>query len=310
MSNATVTPGGGSLTAPDGNMRGILLVLGAFLVFAVQDAITKQLTQSLSVPQILVIRYFAFAMFVTWWAARRIGLKQAIGSKRPVMQVLRSLLIVLEIGIFAYGIRYIPLADMHSIFAAAPLIVTALSVPLLREPVGFRRWAAVIVGFAGVLIILRPGMGVMHPAAIYGLIAAGMFALYIILTRKVSAGDKSETSIFYMGWTGFIASALVGPFFWEWPSQESWILLACLSCTSIAGHILFTMALEAAPAAILQPFQYSVLVWAAILGILVFGDYPDTWTIVGAVIVVASGIYTVYRERVRKSKVVRPPPRP
>lgn len=291
-------------------MRGIVLVLCAFFVFAVQDAITKHLTVSMSVPQILMLRYVAFAAFVTWWAHRRIGLKQAIGSKRPVMQVFRSLLILMEIGIFAYGIRYIPLADMHAIFAAAPLIVTALSVPLLREPVGIRRWAAVIVGFVGVLVILRPGMGVMHPAAIYGLLAAAMFALYIILTRKVAAGDRSETSIFYMAWTGLIASAIIGPFFWEWPSPESWLLLACLSCTSIAGHILFTMALESAPAAILQPFQYSVLVWAAILGVVVFGDIPDTWTIAGALIVVASGIYTVYRERVRKSPTRRLPPRP
>lgn len=279
-------------------------------MFAVQDAITKHLTVSMSVPQILMLRYIAFAAFVTWWAHRRIGLKRAIGSKRPVLQIFRSLLIVLEIGIFAFGIRYIPLADMHAIFAVAPLIVTALSVPLLREPVGIRRWAAVIVGFAGVLVILRPGMGVMHPAAIYGLLAAAMFALYIVLTRKVAAGDRSETSIFYMGWTGLVASAIVGPFFWEWPSQESWLLLACLSCTSIAGHILFTMALESAPAAILQPFQYSVLVWAAILGVIVFGDIPDTWTIAGALIVVASGIYTVYRERVRKSPTRRLPPRP
>lgn len=298
---------GGSADPGDGNLRGIVLVLAAFFVFAVQDAITKQLTQSLAVPQILLIRYVAFAAFVTWWAARRIGLKQAIGSKRPVLQIFRSLLIVLEIGIFAYGVQYIPLADMHAVFAAAPLIVTALSVPLLREPVGVRRWAAVIVGFGGVLIILRPGMGVMHPAAIYSLIAAAMFALYIILTRKVSAGDKSETSIFYMGWTGLIASAVVGPFFWETPDQSTWILLLCLSCTSIAGHILFTMALEAAPAAILQPFQYSVLVWAAILGIVIFGDIPDTLTIVGALIVAASGIYTVYRERVRMKKIVQPP---
>lgn len=291
-------------------MRGILLVLCAFFVFAVQDAVTKYLTVSMAVPQILMIRYIAFAVFVTWWAHRRIGLRKAIASKRPVMQIFRSLLILAEIGVFAYGIRYIPLADMHAIFAAAPLIVTALSVPMLKEPVGIRRWAAVIVGFAGVLIILRPGMGVMHPAAIYGLIAAGMFALYIILTRKVAAGDKSETSIFYMAWAGLVASAVIGPFFWEWPSQESWILLLCLSCTSIVGHILFIMALEAAPAAVLQPFQYSVLVWAALLGILIFGDFPDLWTIIGAMIVVASGVYTVYRERIRKSPTRKLPPRP
>jgi len=300
--NATPPSAAGPNASPDmslGNGRGIALVLGAFLVFGIQDGITKHITQSIDVAQMLLVRFGVFALFVTFWVSRRRGIRTTMASKRPVFQIFRSALILAEIGIFATALKFLPLADVHSIFAAAPLIVTALSVPLLGEPVGPRRWAAVLVGFCGVLVILRPGMGVIEPAALLALLAGFMFALYIVLTRKVSAVDSTDTSLFYMGWTGFVIMAMIGPFYWQWPDLNGWLFLGALSLTSIVGHMLFTMALEASPAAILQPFQYSVLVWAALIGFFAFGDIPDFWTIIGASVVVASGLYTIYRERVR-----------
>lgn len=281
------------------NGRGILLVIGAFAVFGVQDGLTKHIAQSVDVTQMLLVRFTVFAAFVTYWVHRRSSVRVAVRSKRPVFQVFRSALILAEIGVFVIAVKTLPLADTHAIFASAPLIVTALSVPLLGEPVGARRWAAVCVGFLGVLVILRPGLGVMQPEALLALLAGFMFALYIVLTRKISRVDSTDTSILYMGWTGFAIMAVIGPFYWRWPTPEEWMFLAFLSTTSIIGHILFTMALEAAPAAVLQPFQYTVLVWATVIGLVIFDDVPDTLTIAGAAIVVASGLYTIYRERVR-----------
>ena len=288
------------------NGRGIVLVLCAFFVFGIQDGLTKHVTQSISISQMLLVRFAVFAAFITLWVHRRGGVRAAARSKRPFSQIVRSSLLLAEIGVFAYALKFLPIADVHSVFAAAPLIVTALSAPLLGEPVGPRRWAAVLVGFMGVLVILRPGTGAIEPAALVALGAAFMFALYIIMTRKISTVDSSETSLFYLGWTGFAIMAVIGPFYWEWPDLDGWIFLLALSIAAIVGHTLFTMALQAAPAAVLQPFQYSVLVWAALIGFFVFGDFPDHWTIAGAAVVVASGLYTIYRERVLSKQGKKP----
>jgi len=176
----------------------------------------------------------------------------------------------------------------------------------LREAVGFRRWAAVIVGFIGVLIILRPGLETLKPGALLALATAAMFAGYHVLTRLASAYDDSETSLVYMALTGAVVMTVIGPFFWVAPSLADWGWLFLLSCTAATGHILLIKALEAAPAAILQPFNYTMLVFATAIGYLVFGNLPDLWTIVGACVVVASGLYTIYRERVRAASMSPP----
>lgn len=296
MTHVAPLPGAG---LPSQSVNGILLMLLAVFTFATQDAISKHLGVIYSPAQILMVRFIAFFAFALWFAHRRGGIMRSFMSKRPVLQVIRCTLLVVEIGIFVYVVARIPLADLHALFAVAPLMVTALSVPLLGEPVGIRRWAAVIVGFGGVLIILRPGLGVMDPVAPLALIGAFMFALYVILTRMLSRVDRSDTSLVYLGLVGAVGCSIVGPFTWIWPDPWGWFWLITLSVTAIIGHTLFILALEAASPATLQPFQYTVLIWGAVIGYVIFGDFPDNATILGAAIVTASGLYTFYRERVR-----------
>ncbi|MHC8508400.1 MAG: DMT family transporter [Rhodospirillales bacterium] len=287
-----------------GIKRGMMLAVVAFMVFGAQDGLTKHLVQTAEVAELLVVRFVAFAVFVTWWIHRRSGLKRAMKSRRPWLQIARSALLVGEIAVFATAVRHMPLADMHAVFAAAPLIVTALAAPMLGEQVGPRRWAAVAAGFVGVLIILRPGAGVMAPGALMALVAAAFFALYVVMTRMAGRTDTTDTSVLYLGWTAAAVTLAVCPFYWTGPSPADLVLMGCLAVSGVIGHVLFIMALEAAPAAVLQPFQYTVLVWAAMIGFFVWGDAPDAMTVLGAGVVVASGLYTLYRERVRGVKRV------
>ena len=295
-----------STSTDSSSVRGIVLMLLAVFIFASQDGITKTLIGQYSAPQILLVRFAAFAVFVTVWVARRGGGKKAAATRRPVLQVVRCLLIAVEIGLFAWIVHYMPLADVHALFSSAPLMITALAVPILGEVVGIRRWTAVGVGFIGVLIILRPGVTAVQPVAMLVLLGALMFSLYVVLTMLVSRSDSSETSLFYMAWVGLVFSAAVGPFYWTWPDAEGWFWLMALACTSITGHVLFVMALKEAPAAVLQPYQYTILVWAAIFGFVFFGDIPDLPTVIGASVIVASGLYTLYREQIVGRRVTAP----
>jgi drug/metabolite transporter (DMT)-like permease len=182
-----------------------------------------------------------------------------------------------------------------------PLLVTALSVPLLGERVGIRRWSAIGVAFAGMLIILRPGLATVHPMALVALLCASMFALYQILTRIVSRDDSPMTTLFYTALVGVIGLTIIGPFYWTWPDPAGWALFGLVALLGSSGHFLLIKALQLAPASVLQPYSYTMLIWATIVGFLVFGNLPDLATVVGAAIIAASGIYTFARERQRQS---------
>lgn len=290
----------------DNPTLGITLVVGAMLIFATQDAITKGLADSYSTPQILWVRFVFYAAFALAFSLRKKPLRECLRSERPWLQILRSLLILAEIGAFIVAIRTLSLAEIHSLLATFPLMVTAIAAFFLREAVGIRRWAAVLVGFCGVLVILRPGFEELKPGVLVALLTALLFAAYNVLTRVVSRHDDSETSLTYMALIGAAVMTAIGPFFWTWPTLADWGWLLLLSCTAATGHMLLIKALEAAPASVLQPFNYTLLVFATIIGYLVFDNLPDSWTVVGAGIVVASGLYTIYRERVRGAK--RPVP--
>ncbi|MEQ8443474.1 MAG: DMT family transporter [Alphaproteobacteria bacterium] len=290
----------------DNPSRGIALVVMATFIFACQDAVTKHLAQTYDIPQIIWVRFLFFAVFAMALSGWNKPLKQVVRAKRPVLQVIRSLIIVFEILAFVYAVRVLSLAETHALFASFPLIVTALSALFLKEDVGIRRWAAVLAGFVGVLIIIRPGFGVFQLEAIVALVTAFMFALYHVITRVVSAEDGSDTSLLYMAVIGAAVTTAIGPFFWTEPTPEAWRYLALLSLTGAIGHMLLIKALECAPASTLQPFNYTLLVWATVMGYLVFGNLPDVWTVVGGSVVVASGLYTIYRERIRH---VPEPPR-
>lgn len=281
---------------------GIALIVSAMFIFAVQDGITKHLATTYAAPQILWIRFSFFVLFALVYSMRTKPLRACLSSNAPVLQIIRSLVIVAEIGIFILAVRHLPLAETHALFASFPLMVTAIAAIFLKEAVGIRRWSAIIVGFVGVLIILRPGTDAIAPAALLALLCAFMFAGYQVITRLVSKYDDSETSITYMAVVGLVTMTALGPFFWKTPDADGWTWLLILAVTATLGHFLLIKALEFAPASLLQPFNFTLLVFASTVGYFAFGDVPDAWTVVGAIVIVSSGIYTVLRERKRGTK--------
>lgn len=286
---------------------GIALIIFAMLVFALQDGITKHLATTYAAPQILWIRFSFFVVFALVYSMRTKPLRSCLTSNVPVLQIIRSLLIVAEIGFFILAVRHLQLAETHALFATFPLMATAIAALFLKEPVGIRRWSAIIVGLMGVIIILRPGAAVIAPAALIALLCAFMFAGYQVITRLVSKFDDSETSVTYMAVVGLIAMTALGPFFWKTPDAEGWKWLLLLALTAALGHFLLIKALEFAPASLLQPFNFTLLVFASTVGYFAFGNVPDMWTVLGAIVIVGSGIYTVHRERMRG---IKPPDQP
>ena len=284
--------------------QGIVLILVAMLVLGAQDALIKTLTVDYSAPQILWIRAFFFTLFAMALVGSRRPLRASFRSARPGLQIVRSLMLVLDMLLFVIAVSLMPLADAHAIMATFPLMVTALSAVMLSEHVGVRRWAAVAAGFFGVLIMLRPGLTIVQPGALVALAAAVFFALYNVMTRMVARHDSSETSLLYAAVVGFISMSAIGPFFWTWPTTEAWIKFGIIAASGTFAHFLLIRALQAAPASVLQPFNYVLLVWATVLGLIVFGEFPDAWTIAGSVVVVASGLYVIYRER-RQERAMR-----
>ena len=284
----------------DNATLGITLVISAMFIFATQDAITKTLAETYSAPQILWVRFVFYAVFALAFSMRKRPLKYCLKSNAPWLQIARSLLIVAEIAMFIVSIRYLSLAEMHALLATFPLMVTAIAALFLREPVGIRRWSAVFAGFIGVLIIIRPGIIELKPGVLLALVTALMFAGYNVMTRLVAKYDDGETSTVYMAVVGAVAMMVIGPFYWQPVPLMDWLWLICLSFTAAAGHFLLIKALEAAPASTLQPFNYTLLVFATVIGYIFFDNLPDVWTVMGASVVVGSGLYTIYREGIRK----------
>jgi drug/metabolite transporter (DMT)-like permease len=276
--------------------QGIVCALAAWLLFAGMDAGSKLLAEQYSIIQILWVRFVSLVVIAAWLARRRGG-RDALRTRHFWLQSLRSVLLVIEIGLFIRTITVLPLADAHAILAVTPLIVTALSVPLLGEQVGIRRWSAIAVAFVGVLIILRPGLGVVHPIALLALLCSLMFGLYQILTRIVGRVDPPLTTLFYTALVGVGGLTLIVPFYWTTPDVAGWALFDLVAALGASGHFLLIKALQLAPASTLQPFSYTILIWATLVGFLVFGNLPDLLTVVGALIVTSSGIYSFARER-------------
>lgn len=276
-------------------------------IFAGQDAVSRHLGQRYSVMSVVMIRYWAFAIFVVALAAARPGgLRAAVRSKRPGLQVFRSVLLAAEIVITVISFVVLGLIGTHAIFAVFPLLVAALAGPVLGEPVGWRRKVAIGIGLVGVLVILRPGFHVFSPQAVIPLVAAFMFALYSLQTRMVARWDSANTSFFYTGVAGAIAITLVAPFWWTpirgW-ADWGWMGLLCF--TSILGHFLLIKVYEVAEAGTVQPFAYFQLVFVTILAVTLFGERPAVWTVAGAALILAAGLYTVLREA-RLARARRP----
>ena len=291
-------PAGGSPieAAP---LAGIGLIVLACLSFSFLDATAKYLIETVPTLQIVWLRFvshviLSFFLFRVWKTP------SLLKTKRPVLQIVRSFCL-LGITIFNFlAVRYLQLAETTAIMFAAPFVITALAGPMLGEWAGTRRWIAIVVGFLGVLIVTQPGLGNMHWAAIYSVVSMAFYALYAILTRQLTGTDSSAGMLIISGIVAAIAMAPAGVAVWDTPPDMwTWILLLAPGVFGGGGHYLFIMAHRIAPAPVLAPFIYTQIVWMIALGFLVFGDVPTISTLVGAAIVVGSGLYILYRERVR-----------
>ena len=277
---------------------GILYMIATTFVFAVQDGISRHLAGEYNVLMIVMIRYWFFAAFVIAIARRQAGsIKAAAATKQPALQIFRGLLLGAESCVMVTGFVLLGLVESHAIFASYPLIVAALSGPILGEAVGWRRWAAIGVGFIGVLIILQPGITVFAPAAIVPLIAALMFALYSLLTRYAARKDTAATSFFWTGTVGAVLLTAIGISSWEPMTAPDWAWMLALCITGALGHFLLIKCYEVAEASAVQPFAYLQLVFASTIGIIVFSEVLELHVAVGAGLVIASGLFTVWRAR-------------
>ena len=277
---------------------GILLMIITTIVFASQDGLSKYLATEYNVYMVVMIRYWFFAAFVISMSSRRTGgIKRVAKTKSPILQIFRSVILVAEMCITILAFTLLGLAETHAIFASYPLIIAMLSGPILGEYVGWRRWLAISIGFIGILIILNPGNGIFSPYALVPLAGAILFALYGLLTRYVGQYDNSSTSFFWTGVVGSLAMTVVGLNFWDPVSKSDWSIMLLLSASGVVGHYLLIKCYEVAEASAVQPFAYLQLIWASMIGIIIFGEQITTNVLIGACIIVGAGLFTLWRER-------------
>ena len=274
--------------------------------FSCLDTTGKWLNHHMDTTQVVWARYF-FAFALTLLISNPIGRPSPVTTSRPFLQVGRSALLLLSTALNLFALRWLQLDEALSIIFATPFLVALLSVPLLGEKVGWRRWAAILVGFFGVLVVARPGFGGMHPAALLSLGGTFCYAFYVIATRVLSRTDSSETTQFYTNLVGAVIMTLLVPFVWQtpdsWPTAGLMVLIGALGG---GGHFLLILAHRRAPASTLAPFIYTQMIWTTALGFIVFRDVPHTWTVVGGLIVIASGLYLLHRETVRRAEPSAP----
>jgi drug/metabolite transporter (DMT)-like permease len=277
---------------------GILLMCLTSFVFAMQDGISAHLARNYNVWMVVTIRFWFFALFAIALVARQPGgLGVALRSRMPVLQVLRGVLLIVEICVMVLAFVKVGLLATQSLFISYPLMVAALSGPILGEKVGWRRWLAIVVGFVGVIVILNPGGAVFTPWAVVPLAAAILFAIYALLTRYVARTDAALTSFL---WTGVVAAILITPvglWMWEPMSPADWGWMGLLCCTASASHFMMIKAFELAEAGDVQPFALLQLVFVAGLAVIVFDETLETRVIVGTVMVVGAALFTLLRAR-------------
>ena len=297
-SRQILTPGAGE-RASDDPARGIAIMAMGVAVFAVTDGLVKHAATEFEPLQVVWCRYAFHTLFlvpaiVSRWSRRRLMVA------RPDFHVSRGVLVFLSTVLGTFGISVLPLADLTAIGFSGPLVATLLSIPFLGERVGIRRWSAVIIGFIGVLIVVRPGTTAFNPAALFVVAGASLWGCGFVLTRKIGNADGAPTMLIWTSLVGLVlASLVVGPF-WRWPSATEWGLLAAMAALNLLSQFMIIWAVAYAPASTIAPMTYLQLVWATIVGYFAFGNLPDRWAIVGALIIVCSGLYVWHRERVRR----------
>ena len=298
-------------SAANSNVTGIAFMIAGIFVVSVLDAIIKWLADDYHTFQLILFRC-GFALIVVFLIVARTGGVRSLMTRRPMGHLLRGITGVAAMVLFFYSLSLLPLAEVIALTFAAPLFVTALSVPLLGEPVGIRRWSAVFVGFIGVLVIVRPGTGVFAPEAILPVLASLSFAISMILVRRLTDTETSGAIVFYVTIAGLLFGAATAPGVWIEPAAEHWPWLVVIGILGGAGQFLMTQGFRFGEVAVVAPFEYSALLWAVLFGWLLWSELPDAWTLAGAAIVSGSGLYIVHRETMRgrrRSATETPPAR-
>ena len=292
-----------STVRPDDFPRGVAFAIASMFLFALMDAISRVLTRDmgLGVPQILWARFVIFFLFALAIIGPR-AFFPSFRSAAPRIQILRGTALIFEIGIFILAFRYLPIGDVHAVAAAAPLVVLALSSIMLRERVTLAIWSAVVAGMVGVFIVLRPGLrefSWFHALPVLGALSWGF---YQTLVRMVGRLDSANTTLAYTVVIGVVLTSCVGPFFWTDPSPAAWGLLLASGLLGACAHFTLIKAYEACSAPRLQPYGYTLVLWAIVIGALGLGEFPDAWTLAGAAVIVAAGLFALLWERRRTAR--------
>ena len=281
-------------------LLGIGLMVVTTFMFSTMDGVSRYLAENNNVFTIVTTRYWfvAIIMAISCLLVKD-SFKKLLYTKQPFTQFSRGLILSLNNCLVVYTFTLLGLVETHAIIACYPLIVAGLSVPFLGEKFGWRRWTAIFVGFLGVIIILRPTTNVISEGAIYALIGAIMFAVYLILTRYVSRLDTAITSFFWTGIGGSVTMTIISFFIWEDILREDllWLLIMCL--LSASSHFMMVKTLQVAEASVIQPFSYLQLVFGSIIGVTIFSESIDLMIVFGAIIVIGAGLFTAWREYVK-----------
>jgi drug/metabolite transporter (DMT)-like permease len=284
-----------SLAPRENVAAGIGWMLLTTFLFLSMDTLGKYLLQSYPAPQVIWARFFFHLLLAL--AIMGPGLLRGLRSGRPLLQLARSLLILLTTSMFFVGITTIPLATATTIMFLTPLLVTVLSIPLLGEKVGMRRLTGVLVGFAGALVIVRPGFDDMSVGVLLVLGASLSNSFYQLVTRQVRHYDEPNTTLLYTALAGTVVFSAVAPMDWRPPQGVDWLLFVGMGIIGALSQLCLIRAFRLAPAAIVSPFSYTGLIWATIFGFVMFLELPDVWTLAGAALIVSSGLYVFHRER-------------
>jgi drug/metabolite transporter (DMT)-like permease len=283
----------------DNPLRGIGLIVISTMFMAASDVAAKYLTNSLPPIEVAWIRFLGFGLIMVCVLPRR---RDLLRSRRPGLQLLRGLTLSTSSILFIGSLHYLPVAEATATSFVAPVFVTGLSIPLLRETVGLRRWMATLIGLVGVLIIVRPGTSAFQPASMLTIVSALAWAFTLIFTRKTSGSDSAATTLAYSATVGLCGLSMMVPFFWVRPSATAVLVGIFIALASTAGHWILVRAYRYADASVLAPFSYSQLLFATLFGFAIFRDVPGPWTFAGASVIVGSGLYTAHRERVRRDQ--------
>jgi drug/metabolite transporter (DMT)-like permease len=281
----------------DGTLIAIGLIIASTIFFSAGDIVAKSMTDTMHPLQVTWFRYLGFAIIAVP-AVFMIRGRHAFSTTRPRMQLARGLAVCASSALFILGLGHLGVADNTAINYLSPLFITALSIPLLGEKVGARRWAAAFVGFAGVLLVVRPGSDAFQLAALFPVASALVWAFGAIFTRQM-ADERPETTLAWTAAIGFVVLTVLMPFYWTQPSQFQVGEGLLTGLLSTIGHVLIVLAFRRASASTLAPFSYVQLLFAGLFAFLVFGDMPSSWTIAGCLVIAASGLYTAHRERIR-----------